>query len=75
MLIGSDGLWEFISNQQILTDLKDEMHKKDLDVICEKLLEHAKIKWAKNEEMVDDITFIAVFINEPVHMVSITMEH
>ena len=62
LIIGSDGLWEFLNGKNIAKELKSVLLKKDLDSVCDKLLEKAKLKWTKNEEMVDDITFITVFL-------------
>lgn len=73
LIIGSDGLWEFLNEECIAKELGSDITEKNLDGICDKLLNKARSKWAKNESMVDDITFITVFISENTHINSLIM--
>ena len=74
MIIGTDGLWEFLDGHSIAKEINPDLLEKDLGVVCDRLLEKAKIQWAMHEDMIDDITFIAVLINEHVRESSIILQ-
>ena len=62
IVIGSDGLFEFISNDEIVNFVKDFYYKEDIVGCCEFLYQEARKRWIKEEEdTVDDITIIVVF--------------
>ena len=57
-----DGLFEFISNDEIVNFVKDFYFKEDIVGCCEFLYQEAWKRWIKEEEdTVDDITIIVVF--------------
>lgn len=64
MLIASDGIWEFMSNMDIIRIVKSYREKGDLEGACDRLMEESLIRWNIEEEGgIDDITFILVFLN------------
>lgn len=74
ILLGSDGLWDFISNEDALAFIssKYEEHLKVLktnplapintEAIVDELVQMAKHAWALNEPSRDDITVLLVFL-------------
>lgn len=63
IVVGSDGVWEFISNEEILDMLIPFYEKSDLEGACEVLLAASHNKWVQNCTVIDDITFIIIFMN------------
>lgn len=62
-IIASDGVWEFINSTHCINIIKDFYMKKDIKGCCEYLYVESKQQWLKEEEVVDDITMILVFLN------------
>ena len=63
-VVASDGLFEFISSQDIINIIKDYYLNGDIVGCCENLYELSREKWIKEEEVVDDITMILVFLED-----------
>ena len=63
-VVASDGLFEFISSQDIVNIIKDYYLSGDIVGCCEYLYELSREKWIKEEEVVDDITMILVFLED-----------
>ena len=63
-VVASDGLFEFISSQNIVDIIKDYYLNQDIVGCCEYLYELSRDKWMKEEEVVDDITMILVFLED-----------
>ena len=63
-VVASDGLFEFISSQNIVEVIKDYYLNGDIVGCCEYLYKLSRIKWMKEEEVVDDITMILVFLED-----------
>jgi len=57
---GSDGVWEFISSQEAC-DLV--AHCKDAEEACKKLVKESTARWKKEEEVIDDISALVVFLD------------
>jgi serine/threonine protein phosphatase PrpC len=57
-ILGSDGVWEFISSQEAV-DLIAEAESPER--ACRILVEEATKRWKAEEEVIDDITAIVVF--------------
>lgn len=61
MILASDGVWEFISNQEAV----DIVAKcKDGEEACKALYEESTKRWRAEEEVVDDITCLIVYFNQ-----------
>lgn len=63
LLIASDGVWEFIKNQKLVDLIYKFYKKRDIEGACDQILNLAIKRWHKEDETVDDITFILVFFN------------
>ena len=63
-VVASDGLFEFISSQEIVDIIKNYYLNSDIVGCCEYLYELSRDKWMKEEEVVDDITMILVFLED-----------
>ena len=63
-VISSDGLFEFISSQDIVDIVKDFYISGDIVSCCEYLYKVASEKWMKEEEVIDDITMIIAFLED-----------
>ena len=61
MLVASDGVWEFISNEECMNIIGEFYEKDDMKGCCEFLYEESKKRWLMEEEVIDDITMILVF--------------
>ena len=61
--MASDGVWEFISNAEVLKMIKPFRELNDIEGACDKLMAEALRRWDIEEEGgVDDITFVLVFL-------------
>ena len=52
IIIASDGLWEYVSNEEV----------KDCDGAVSKLYEISHERWIENDDYIDDISIIVVFL-------------
>jgi len=57
----SDGVWEFLSNQQVIDIVFQE--RNNLEAATKRLVDEADRMWRSEEEVVDDITCIIVQFN------------
>ncbi len=62
LIIASDGIWEFISSQECIDYIYPFYLKNDLKGCCDFLYEESKKRWLKEEEVIDDITVILIFL-------------
>ncbi|CAD8208362.1 unnamed protein product [Paramecium pentaurelia] len=61
LLIGSDGLFEFLTQQDIFDAITPYLN--NIEMACNHLLEMAHISWLqRGSKMIDDITFILIFL-------------
>ena len=61
MVICSDGVWEFLSNEDVM-ELGDKyFYQNDINEFCNQLLKRSTEIWEKEENYMDDITIVAVF--------------
>jgi len=61
MLICSDGVWEFISNEDAMKIGNKFYLRNDAMGLCQELYKKSVDFWEKEDECIDDITAIAVF--------------
>lgn len=65
MVLASDGLYEFISSQEVVEIVARYYLKDDIVACCEYLYKESCRRWLEEEEdTIDDITIILVFFNE-----------
>ena len=63
LLLGSDGIWEFITSEECVNIVKDYYLKDDIDGALSYLYKESSKRWIMEEEVIDDITLIIVFLN------------
>ena len=64
IIIGSDGLWEFISSDEVVNIVKDFYLKNDIQGAFESLFKESTKRWLIEEGVIDDITILIVFLKE-----------
>ena len=63
IVLGSDGIWEFLPNEEVVKIVVPFWKVGDVKGACEKLLQEAQDRWVVEEEVIDDITCVIVFLN------------
>ena len=63
-MIASDGVWEFMSNKEVVRIVWPFYDKNQPEAAANKLVKEAFSKWKQNEEVVDDITCVIIFFDE-----------
>ena len=63
ILLASDGIWEFISSDECVNIVKDYYLKNDIDGALSYLYKESSKRWIMEEEVIDDITLIIMFLN------------
>ena len=61
MLICSDGIWEFMSNEEVMKIANKYYLRNDAKGICQDLTNISTSLWLKEDIVVDDITVVVVF--------------
>ena len=61
IIIASDGLYEFLSNEKIAHYANKYYRKNDIEKCCKYLIKKASEKWEIEEDVRDDITVICIF--------------
>ena len=62
ILLGSDGIFEFISSDDSVNMVKDFYLKNDINGALNHLYKTSSQKWIMEEEVIDDITLIIIFL-------------
>ena len=63
IMLASDGIWEFISSDECVNIVKDYYLKDDIDGALNYLYKESSKRWIMEEEVIDDITLIIMFLN------------
>ena len=63
--IGSDGVFEFISNEEIVKIVVPYFRMLDCEGACDAVCTEANRRWKNEEEVIDDITVLCVFLDVP----------
>lgn len=69
MVLASDGLWEFLSNEDVIGIISSYRNNGDLSLdqaaqqSVDELCRISKQKWLQEEQVVDDTTIIVVFFD------------
>ena len=61
IVLGSDGIWEFLSNEEVKDIGKMFYLNCEARDLCEELYSSSLIKWKCNDDTVDDITIIVIY--------------
>lgn len=59
----SDGIWEFLTNEDVLRIVNPFYEKGDIEGACNKLIEEATLQWEEEDVVVDDITVVVIFFD------------
>ena len=63
IVLGSDGIFEFLSNEDVVRIVVPHWKSGDIQGACDALAKEARDRWIKEEEVIDDITCVIVFLN------------
>ena len=61
MVICSDGVWEFLSNKEVMEIGNKYFYQNDINEFCTQLLKRSTEIWENEENYMDDITIVVVF--------------
>ena len=62
MVIASDGVFEFLENNECVDLISKFFEENNLESACDRLLEEAHARWtSEDDSIVDDITFILIY--------------
>ena len=61
MVICSDGVWEFLSNEEVMEIGNKYFYQNDINEFCKQLLKRSTEIWENEENYMDDITIVVVF--------------
>ena len=64
IILGSDGLWEFVNSQECVEIVKDFYLDKNVEGGLKFLLNESSKRWIKEEEVIDDITAVLIFFED-----------
>ena len=63
VVLASDGVWEFMSNEEVAGIVYPFYHKGNAEKASEALVKSASAKWKSREtQTIDDITCVIIFI-------------
>ena len=63
IMLASDGIFEFISSDECVNIVKDYYLKDDIEGALNYLYKESSKRWIMEEEVIDDITLIIIFLN------------
>lgn len=63
VLLASDGVWEFLSNQQVASIVLPYFAKDAPEAAANALVSVALSQWKKQSQSIDDITVVIIFLN------------
>ena len=62
IIIATDGLWEYVKNEEVTDIVKNLIGKNDADLIANELYKFAYERWKSKDIGIDDITIICVLL-------------
>ena len=63
VILASDGVWEFLNNEQVASIVYPYFFSKNAEAAAESLIKEAYKSWKREENLVDDITCIIIFLD------------
>jgi serine/threonine protein phosphatase PrpC len=63
IILASDGVWEFLSNDFVVNTILPHYQANSAEKAAEALIREALKSWKQQENVVDDITCIIIFLN------------
>jgi len=70
LILASDGVWEFLSNDEVIDIIVPFWHRNDLKGACNQIVKEAVAAWEREEESIDDITCIIVFFKRSKELIT-----
>ena len=70
LILASDGVWEFLSNEEVVDLVVPFWHANDLKGACNIIVKESVAAWEREEDSIDDITCIVVFFKRSRHQQS-----
>ena len=61
VIVASDGVWEFVSNEEAMTIVSPHYRKMNPELAVEQLCARARYRWQDEEDVIDDITAVVLF--------------
>lgn len=65
IVIGSDGVFEFLSSEDVVRIVAPYWKVQDIQGACDRLVKEAELRWKDEEDVVDDITALVLFLDVP----------
>jgi serine/threonine protein phosphatase PrpC len=62
-VIASDGVWEFLSNDEVVRIVEPFYLQNSAEKAAEALIKEALKRWKQEENVVDDITCIIIYLS------------
>eukprot|EP00357_Protocruzia_adherens_P032191 CAMPEP_0115046528 /NCGR_PEP_ID=MMETSP0216-20121206/48797_1 /TAXON_ID=223996 /ORGANISM="Protocruzia adherens, Strain Boccale" /LENGTH=581 /DNA_ID=CAMNT_0002429615 /DNA_START=83 /DNA_END=1828 /DNA_ORIENTATION=+ len=63
IVLASDGVWEFLKNEDVISMIIPFWEQDDPEGACERVIRAATQRWREEDEIVDDITMVVVFLD------------
>ena len=63
ILLASDGIWEFLENQQVANIVYPYFEKDAPEAAANALVSVALNQWKRQSQSIDDITVVIIFLN------------
>ncbi|KAF4657732.1 hypothetical protein FOL47_008317 [Perkinsus chesapeaki] len=64
IVIASDGVWDFMTNEEVIRLIAKYYNQESSRKAARALVKEASERWQSNEEVVDDITCVVVFLRD-----------
>ena len=65
IVVASDGVWEFLSNNDVMDIINPFFVIGDVEGACKEVVKKSTEKWEEEETGRDDITIVVSFIGKP----------
>ena len=62
IVIASDGVWEFLSNDQVAQIVKPYYIRNSPEIAGNAIVRESAKQWKENDTVIDDITCITIFL-------------
>lgn len=63
IVLASDGVWEFMTNEEVVEIVSRFWESKDPLGACDALIEEATRRWRQEDDVIDDTTALVVFLD------------
>lgn len=64
IVLASDGVWEFLSNEDVAAIVMPFFEKRNAEGAAEALVRESYLKWKSEEDdIIDDITCVIIFLD------------